>query len=258
MKVFVINLDRCPDRLARVKARLDALGVPFERVAGVDEATLDPAERKRCVSEFLWWCCSLRPITRGQVGCTLGHQKVYRKMLAEGLGHACVLEDDVILGDRFPEVLAWLDGALDDARPQVALLFDHSGGRFELPEDGGPSRLDRIDGSMYAEGYVLTAKAARAVLDANFPLRVMDDIWMRWVRQGRIELFFARPSVCTQTSSVDGASTIVSAVVLRREMSWFGRRWWDFRRLVGLCVDACTGWPEFKGAVALLRERAGR
>ncbi len=45
MKVFVINLDRCPDRLARVKARLDALGVPFERVAGVDEATLDPAER---------------------------------------------------------------------------------------------------------------------------------------------------------------------------------------------------------------------
>ena len=28
MKVFVINLDRCPDRLARVKARLDALGVP--------------------------------------------------------------------------------------------------------------------------------------------------------------------------------------------------------------------------------------
>ena len=258
MKVFVINLDRSPERLARVQARLDALGVPFERVAGVDEAALDPAERKRSVSGFLWWCCSLRPITRGQVGCTLGHQKVYWKMLAEGLGHACVLEDDVVLGDRFPEVLAWLDGAVDDGRPQVALLFDHSGGRFELPEGDGPCRLDRIGGSMYAEGYVLTAKAARAVLDANFPLRVLDDIWMRWVRQGRIELFFARPAVCTQTSPQDGASTIASAVVLRHEMSRLGRFWWDLRRLVGLCVDACTGWPEFKGVLALLRERARR
>ena len=255
MKVFVINLDRCPDRMARVKARLDALGVPFERVAGIDDATLDPAERKRSVSEFLWWCCSLRPITRGQVGCTLSHQKVYRRMLAEGLGHACVLEDDVLLGDRFPQVLAWLDGTVDDARPQVALMCDHEGGRMELDPAERPCALEPVADTMFAEGYVLTAKAARAILDANFPLRVMDDIWGRWVRQGRIELFFARPTVCTQTSARDGGSTIVSAVVLRSEMSWFGRRWWDLRRLVGICIDACTGWPEFRGAVALLRGR---
>lgn len=253
MKVFVLNLARCPERMVRVKARLDELGVPFERLEGIDDSQMDEAEKRRSVSRLGWWCCSLRPITRGQIGCTLSHQLAYRRMIAEGLGHACVLEDDVVLDARFPEVLHALETAVDDTRPQVVLMCDHAEGRMEIPAGHDDFSLERVEEAMYAEGYVLTRKAAEQILEANYPLRVMDDIWGRWVRQGRIELYLARPTVCTQTSPVDGGSTIVSASIVRSRLSLGGKLWWDVRRLVGIMLDACTGWPEMKGALALLR-----
>jgi glycosyl transferase, family 25 len=40
MQVYVINLDRRPDRLAEISQRLDALGLTFTRVPAVDGLTL--------------------------------------------------------------------------------------------------------------------------------------------------------------------------------------------------------------------------
>jgi len=253
VKVFVLNLARCPERLARVRARLDGLGVPFERIEAVDDAVLTSAERRRSVNRFLWWCCSLRPIMKGQVGCTLSHQLVYRKMLRDGLDRACVLEDDVVLDARFPEVLARLDAELDAAKAQVALLFDHRDGRMDIPAETCPFALERIEDSMFAEAYVLTRLAAEQILKANYPLRVMDDIWGRWVRQERIELYRTHPPVCTQTSARDGGSTIDFVGFERRRMSFAGRLWWDLRRLIGVVSDAFTGWPEMRGSWATVR-----
>jgi len=253
VKVFVLNLARCPERLARVRARLDELGVPFERLEGVDDAVLSEAERRRHVSRFGWWCCSLRPIMKGQVGCTLSHQNAYRRMVADGLDRACVLEDDVVLDARFPEVLARLDTELNAAQAQVALLFDHRDGRMDIPVETRPFALERVEDSMFAEAYVLTRRAAEQILKANYPLRVMDDIWGRWVRQGRIELYRSHPSVCTQASARDGGSTIDFVGFERGRMSFAARLWWDLRRLVGIVLDAFTGWPEMKGSWATLR-----
>ena len=36
LSVYLINLDRAVDRLARMTAKCDAVGLPFERVPAVD------------------------------------------------------------------------------------------------------------------------------------------------------------------------------------------------------------------------------
>ncbi len=36
LPIYVINLDRRPDRLAAIAADLDRLGLPFERIKAVD------------------------------------------------------------------------------------------------------------------------------------------------------------------------------------------------------------------------------
>ena len=40
LSVYLINLDRAVDRLARMTAKCDAVGLPFERVPAVDGSTL--------------------------------------------------------------------------------------------------------------------------------------------------------------------------------------------------------------------------
>ena len=252
MKVFVLNLARCTERMARVKARLDALGVPFERFEAIDEALMDDAEKHRSVNKFGWWCCSLRPISRGKIGCALSHQSVYRKMLADDIQCACVLEDDVILSDHFPYVLARVKAAVDEKKSQVVLLFDHTDGRMDVLSSTRKFELIPIEDSLYAEGYVLTRPAAEQLIQANYPLKVLNDIWGRWVRQGRIRLFAASPASCTQSSIATGERTICEAPFTRKDLPWGGKLWWDMRRLIGIVLDAFTGWPEMKGSLLLI------
>ena len=42
--VFVINLDKSPERMARISNRLDELEIPFERISGVYGAELSKEE----------------------------------------------------------------------------------------------------------------------------------------------------------------------------------------------------------------------
>lgn len=40
IKSYLINMQRSGDRLQAMSARFDALGLPFERIAAIDGATL--------------------------------------------------------------------------------------------------------------------------------------------------------------------------------------------------------------------------
>jgi len=275
MKVWVINLARSPQRLAQVSVRLAELGVEWERFDAVDDAQLSPAERARGFSALGWWCCTLMPPARGQLGCALSHYGIYRRMLAEGLDKVCVLEDDVILDDRFPQALAWVDEHLDTSRPIVALFSDHDGhaGRVTLPgikrelplvgsrvpRDRNSTELDvhlePSDWDWCAEGYVVTKAAARAMLKDNYPLRVMNDIWERWLNQGVIELFHVRPTVCSQRSHEHPEESEITRIPRICDWPFCRRLWWKCRRVVGVTLDALSSPRRFRGrCVQLLRK----
>ena len=86
---YVINLDRHPDRLAHMRGEL--AGVAFERAAAVD-GTAMPAETG--------------PLTRFERACLASHQQLWRRLVASGEPHACVLEDDLHLSADFGALLA--------------------------------------------------------------------------------------------------------------------------------------------------------
>ena len=99
--VYLINLDRSPERLANVSARLTALGLAFERVPAVDGMTLSEAEFARQTRENRYY----KPLRRGEVGCYLSHLEAMRRFVATGREYALILEDDVVLPDRLPCLL---------------------------------------------------------------------------------------------------------------------------------------------------------
>lgn len=252
MKVFLINLPRSKARLARVSARLEALGVPWERLEAVDDLELTPHEKARQFSAFGWWCCTLTPPVRGQIGCALSHQKVYRRIIEEGLSAACVLEDDVVLDDRFPAVLNWVEAHLEATSPQVVLLCDHDGGAQKVDPEIG---LEPATWDWCAEGYVVTRHAAEALLADNSPLRVMNDTWSRWVDQGVIRLFHARPTVCSQVSFDHPETSEIARCPRVCDLSWSGRLFWRVRRVVGVALDALSSGRRFRGACVFCTRR---
>jgi glycosyl transferase, family 25 len=102
--VFVINLDRRPDRRAFMASQLDAMGVAWERFPAVDGATLAEAELARRFD--------LRdPIIRmgrGSQACTLSHLALYGRIAAGEHPAALVLEDDMQLS---PDLAAFVASA---------------------------------------------------------------------------------------------------------------------------------------------------
>jgi glycosyl transferase, family 25 len=102
MPIFVINLDGSTDRLDMISARLDELGLVFERVPAVRGALLSETEKRKI--------CPWRPWryarTDGEIGCYLSHLKAIRAVADSGLERAIILEDDAAFDEDFARIAA--------------------------------------------------------------------------------------------------------------------------------------------------------
>lgn len=105
LPVLVINLDRSAGRLDRIRSRLAGLGLPFHRLPAVDGNTLSDSAHNFHYSAELNRRCYHKPLVPGEIGCYLSHLRAWQWMLDHPCKGAVILEDDVILGDNFPEAL---------------------------------------------------------------------------------------------------------------------------------------------------------
>jgi len=99
LPIFVINLDRSPERLALMEAQAGALGLGFERVPGIDGTKALPAW---VVTQFLGELGQApTALSKGEVGCYASHLRVMSKIIDHRLEAAIVLEDDALLDESF-------------------------------------------------------------------------------------------------------------------------------------------------------------
>lgn len=221
MQVYLINLERNPERLAAADAQLRRLGVAYTRVAAVDGRSLPKGTLRREVARFWWWCHRGYLPQRGQVGCALSHRTVWR-LIAEGEeACACILEDDAVLDGRFPEQLRQTEAFLRGQEGPAAVLLSYHVRDFvdpnapSAPETWG---FSRTDADVCTEGYVLNREGAANLLRANRRICLPCDQWDVWVRWGLVRLWHAFPTVCRQNWS-DFKSEVTA-----------GGRWTGWRR----------------------------
>lgn len=84
MKVYLINLDRHPDRLAHMRNQLD--GIAFERIPALDGSSQPP---------------TLKGLTRFELACLESHKVAWRQFIAGPETYACFLEDDLHIWPGF-------------------------------------------------------------------------------------------------------------------------------------------------------------
>ena len=226
---FLINLDRHPDRLATAQTRLSQAGVKAVRMPAVDGASLSPAARRAAVARFHAVLARGRLYTPGQIGCTLSHQAVYRRMIDENTPAALILEDDVLLTPDFTASLAAAENLLNTDRRQVFLFSDGT----QVPLFGDGHAFTRARDGDCSEAYLITLPAARELLRVNSPMVVMLDSWSRFATRGHIELYRATPATATQDHTFQSVVPVHG-----RPSNGFLRLFWNAARLIEKPLDA--------------------
>jgi glycosyl transferase family 25 len=93
--VYVINLDRSAERLARISAALQAVGIAFERIPAIDASNLKPADSENAYDAEANRRNYLAPLSPQEIACFLSHRRAWQTFLKSSEApFAVFLEDD--------------------------------------------------------------------------------------------------------------------------------------------------------------------
>jgi glycosyl transferase family 25 len=234
MRLYLINLDRRPDRLAAMTAGAAALGLALTRIAAVDARGTDPAALDR------WFAPSgpLGEIPRGDKACFLSHRRAWEAFLATDDAHAVVLEDDVRLSPAAPALLASDAWVPADAGLVKLEHYGPSGQRVLLTDFrrvGEDFRMARmLSRHTGAAAYLLSRTVAKLLLDeTRFDLPVDHLMFNPNNSQlfAQLRPFQLLPAIARQQEFVGEKSDIegtrrplraLSPAYVRRELVRFG------------------------------------
>jgi glycosyl transferase, family 25 len=247
---WVINLDRAPERLARIREQMQRLGLPFERLPAVDARAFTPEQQALLDKPSYRRKHGMEPLG-GELGCYLSHLEVMRRFVASQADFALVLEDDVLLTERLPAALSGLM-----AHPQrwdmVKLSAVHSGTPQPVLQVAPGQQLcvmlSRCTGS---SAYLMNRRAAQAYLEGLLPMQLpYDHVFDQGWRFG-LKVRLLSPTPCVHDEEV--SSTIATPVgQTSRKFHWprrlpahlyrLGNEW---RRLM---YGLSHTWRERRGA----------
>jgi glycosyl transferase, family 25 len=248
LQTWVINLDRAPERLARISKQLQRLQLPFTRVAAVDARAMTTAQQAALDTAAYCQKHGMTPLL-GELGCYLSHVALMRLFLQSTAEFALVLEDDVLLRDSLRPVLSGL--LMQPARwDMVKLSGVHSGTPVRVlniaPGHDLAVMLSRCTGS---SAYLINRHAAQAYVAGLLPMslpydHVFDQGW-----RFKLKVRLVTPQPCGHDDQI--ASTIVAPAGMTRKFHWT-------QRLPAFAYRLRNEWARLRyGLVALVSERLG-
>ncbi len=189
MKIFVINLETSVERKHFMEKQLSELGLDFEIFDAVNGHTIDESEILKSYDPDFYFN---RPeyYTRGSIGCTLSHFYIYKRIVAENIGVALILEDDMILRPELPDILKMLRLQVQD--DEVILLFYLSYASLKLKRSKAIRLKDEYNlygiedtaGLKATGGYVINQKGAQSMLGNLVPINTLPDDWNEFIKRG--------------------------------------------------------------------------
>ena len=223
LQTWVINLDRAPERLARIASQMERLGLPFTRLPAVDARALSHEQRGALDEAAYRRKHGMTPVL-GELGCYLSHVRAMELFLASEAEFALVLEDDVLLHDS---LLAVLRGLMQQPlRWDVAKLSAvHSGTPMPYAEVAPGHQLavmlSRCTGS---SAYLMNRSAAQSYLrqpGGLLPMRLpYDHVFDQGWRFG-LKFRLVTPTPCGHDVQI--ASTIAAPPGVSRKFHWTRR-----------------------------------
>jgi glycosyl transferase, family 25 len=190
VKIFVINLKRSTYRRQKLEPTLKRLNLDYEFIEAVDGYKLTREELDSYIDPENKYPRNFKP---GEVGCFLSHYLVHKKIVAEKLPFALVMEDDVELSANLPYLLKNLEQHI---RPgDVISLYASFPERCNLYKDGTidqnysfikPHKGELVVGNV---AYIISYAAAKQMVEQLLPMHNVIDDWGYWCEQGYVNDF---------------------------------------------------------------------
>jgi glycosyl transferase family 25 len=182
-KIFAISLPRSEQRHRHIREELARKTRLPTEILGIDGRELRQSGAD--------W--PHNPDLRdSQVGCALSHVETCRRIVAQDLPSALVIEDDVTLPENIDRIVASLADLIAPA--EVISLYN----RTLRPERFSTCNAVNVEGmrllypmeSRYmrtAAAYYIDRAAAEGIAAFNFPVRVLADDWMAFYQAGVLQ-----------------------------------------------------------------------
>ncbi len=160
--VYLINLERSPERLAQITKQLVTLQVPFERVVAFDASKEDLSlcQIDRQVFAKVHGRSRIRD---AEIGCYQSHFAVLNRFVKSDKKFAVVFEDDIQISEGLNGILDQLQAWSDDW-DIVPLFHWHRGTPMQIKNSGSFSLNVFLTAVTSSAAYVVNQHAANVLL----------------------------------------------------------------------------------------------
>lgn len=228
VQIILINLNSDTERLSRISARLEQMGLDYVRMPAVEGKSLeinggifDEAAFRRNMGKFT---------NKNEIACYLSHYEALKLFLKSGKKHGLILEDDMVFNSDFRKVLESV----------LALDFRWDFIKFNAASDKGLGNVKvcglfgkyKLVASLFSKkksgAYIVNRKAAESLVEKLLPMTVPFDHEMVKFYKYNIRQYSVFPSPSEEEkrgSSIGGYGKNKSKFPFYRRVSVFFYRY---------------------------------
>lgn len=196
MKCYLINLDRAPERLARMTELLNHHQVEFERIPAVDARKFTAEE----LSSYRSQRTVDHNLAPGDIACGATHIEILRHIVESGDSYSVVMEDDIHFSSDIRSFLTtcdWIPEGTDIVKLETfreKTIIDAKG--IQLGNKRSIHRLRKAHGGTAL--YVISRNAAIKILNSFVPGVECIDVYLFSDKIDEFKVYQVSPAPAVQ------------------------------------------------------------
>lgn len=238
MKAYVINLERSVDRREHMDVQLKPFtNICFEYIQAVDGRLMTKQQIRERFNEDKFKDRNSYFIRPGEIGCTLSHQKCYRKMVEDNEPYVLILEDDIKVSDYklTNKGIEEIEHLCKNAQEPLIVLLSGWYWYKDVKKLSSDINITSVYDAFLTHSYVINQAAAKLLIEER-PYITADD-WI-YIRKKGVNLKAVLPHLIDQNWEGVLSTTVNEVPIKGKSIPWFVR---NLFRLIYLKYLLFTG-----------------
>lgn len=215
--IYVINLERSPERLKYIQRQFSMHNLDFNRIPAVDGAKLPEDELDAYKVESKYSLSHYASLSNGEIGCSLSQTKSWGIAAQSNHRATVVLEDDVKISDDFSSIVQILFDKMDE---NIVIDLKGKKGFFELERVQISNDISLIHYStppLGTQGAIFGKNAANNLLNKAKGFEAPIDNLMQKIYQHKVEIWsLGQGCISHETEASGGASIVRTKSIFRK------------------------------------------